>query len=225
MYFDQRVTRKMVCIISMIFFYLFNVNVYGNPEKSNTSKFILKSPAIQDGKLVEQYKCEKKIDGKEKSIPLSWENVPTGTKSLAIVMYHFPHKDDHTEVNSYLLLWGIDPSVSEIPHGYADKGDWYMGANKDGKVVSYTSPCSRGYGTHEYIITIFALSEKPVDLPKYSTVDVNYENFMRAIKNTEIIDQATLTFLATSNQAGERPAPPPRPGAKPENKGDRPQND
>lgn len=157
--------------------------------------FKLHSKAVADGKLLEAFKCEEKVNGVENSIPLSWSNVPEGTKSLAIVMYHYPKKDDKSEINSYLLLWGIDPSVSEIPYKMANNPNWYMGSNKDGNAVSYTSPCSRGPGKHTYTIALFALSEKPKSLPESNALDVDLNTFMKAISDDRIIDRTTLTFI------------------------------
>ena len=159
--------------------------------------FKLYSEAVVHGELLDEYKCEKKVNGVENSIPLSWSNVPEGTKSLAIVMYHYPKKDDKTEVNSYLLLWGIDPSVTGIPYKMANNPQWAMGANKDGTAISYTSPCSKGPGKHQYTIALFALKETPKSLPKKSSIEVDYTRFMKAISEVEVIDRTTLTFTAT----------------------------
>jgi phosphatidylethanolamine-binding protein (PEBP) family uncharacterized protein len=145
--------------------------------------------------LLDAYKCEEKINGVENSIPLSWKNVPYGTKSLAIVMYHYPKRDDKTEINSYLLLWNIDPEITEIPYKMAKKGNWSMGANKDGVAISYTSPCSHGKGKHEYTIALYALSETPASLPKENSLDVDYGTFMNAINTVSIIDRTTLKFI------------------------------
>jgi phosphatidylethanolamine-binding protein (PEBP) family uncharacterized protein len=161
------------------------------------SNFTLLSSAVENGELLKEFQCEEKIDGIQKSIPLNWENVPSGTKSLAIIMYHFPHAGDETFANSYLLLWGIDPSVTEIPYGEAISGEWFMGSDKDGDVISYTSPCSAGPGTHEYHIAIFALSGYPEDLPKESTIDVDYSTFMDSIDVDNIIGKAELSFNVT----------------------------
>jgi len=161
---------------------------YGNSE------FEITSLAVENGELLDAYKCEKKVNNKEKSIPLSWDNIPEGTKSLAIVMYHYPHPNDKTNRNSYLLLWGIDPTIKEIPYAKADKGTWYMGQNKDANAISYTSPCSKGPGTHEYIISIFALAEYPEQLPKESSVTVNFDLFMTAIEKVKILGRADLVF-------------------------------
>ena len=111
--------------------------------KTIHSDFKLSSIAIENGELLDAYKCEEKINDTENSIPLSWQNVPDDTKSLAVVMYHYPKKDNKTEINSYLLLWDIDPEITEIPYKMASKGNWYMGANKDGTSISYISMFSR----------------------------------------------------------------------------------
>ena len=69
-----------------------------------------------------------------------------------------------------------------------------MGSNKDGNAISYTSPCSRGPGKHEYTIALFALSETPKSLPKSNALDVDLSTFMKAISEENIIDKTTLTF-------------------------------
>ncbi|UMB61203.1 hypothetical protein MHL31_03125 [Lutibacter sp. A80] len=160
--------------------------------------FKISSIAIENGVLKDAYKCEEKVNDVENSIPLSWQNVPNGTKSLAIVMYHYPKKDDKTEINSYLLLWNIDPKITEIPYKMASKGSWFMGANKDGTAVSYTSPCSRGKGTHKYIIALYALSKTPDNLPKSNSLNVDYNVFMDAIATVDIIDRTTLEFISAN---------------------------
>lgn len=166
--------------------------------KTIHSNFKLTSAAVENGLLLEAYKCEEKIHDVENSIPLSWENVPNGTKSLAIVMYHYPKKENKSEINSYLLLWNIDPEVTEIPYKMASKGNWFMGANKDGTAISYTSPCSRGKGKHEYTIALYALAETPASLPKENSLDVDYNVFMNALNTVKIVDRTTLTFVDTN---------------------------
>jgi phosphatidylethanolamine-binding protein (PEBP) family uncharacterized protein len=163
--------------------------------KTINSDFKLNSKAVANGELLDAYKCEEKINDIENSIPLSWSNVPEGTGSLAIVMYHYPKRDDKTEVNSYLLLWGINPTVTNIPYKMANNPNWVMGSNKDGTAISYTSPCSRGPGNHKYTIALFALKETPKLLPKTNSRDINYDRFMEAISEDNIIDRTTLTFI------------------------------
>jgi hypothetical protein len=159
--------------------------------------FTLWSTAVSNGQLLPEYRCEPREKGVEASIPLAWSGIPEGTGSLVVVMHHYPFPGDTSRVGSYLLLWGIPPSVSGIPHGGAAGGDWFMGANKDGAVISYTSPCSRGSGTHEYTITVYALSETPPSLPTHSSLGVTYQVLTRAISTVDVLGTATLKFTDT----------------------------
>ena len=155
---------------------------------------MLTSSGVVNGELLDAFKCETKENGVEKSLPLSWSGVPSSTKSLAIIMHHYPNAPDVTIPNAYLILWAIDPSVIEIPYGAADDGPWYMGPNKDGNTVSYTSPCSQNAGTKEYTITVYALDQTPASLPASSSVDVTYSVLTEALSTVNIIDTAVLTF-------------------------------
>jgi len=163
-------------------------------EPGTELEFTLTSEAVANGELLDAFKCETKINNLENSIPLAWENVPEGTGSLAIIMYHFPNPADQTNANSYLLLWNIDPTVTSIAYGMADDGAWFMGANKDGNAISYSSPCSPSAGTHEYTISIYALSEVPASLPLNHSLEVDYSTLLTAIQSVNIIDTASLIF-------------------------------
>ncbi len=161
----------------------------------DTASFTLTSEAIVNGQLLDAYKCEDKgADGTENSIPLAWSNVPAEAASLAVIMHHYPFASDTTNVNSYLLLWGIDPGVTEIPYGTADDGPWYMGANKDGTAISYTSPCSPSSATHAYTITVYALDQLPSSLPAESSLAVDYATLKAAISSVTVVGEAVLDF-------------------------------
>lgn len=166
----------------------------GSDFEVDTVGFRVVSEAIVDGELLADFKCEEKSNDIESSIPLEWFEVPEGTGSLAVTMIHYPNTEDLTNPNSYILLWGIDPSVTEIPYGTADDGSWYMGQNKDGTAISYTSPCSPSAATHEYTITVYALSETPATLPTTSSIDVDYSTLIDAIGTVTTIETTKLTF-------------------------------
>mgnify|MGYP006865031683 CR=1 FL=1 len=83
-----------------------------DPGNLSTGDIVLSSEAISGRELLDSYKCEAKVDGVEASIPLTWSNIPTSAGSI---------------VNSYLLPWDIDPTVTSIAYGTADDGPWYMG--------------------------------------------------------------------------------------------------
>ncbi len=166
-------------------------------DDDDTTEFVLTSSAIDENDvLLDDYKCDfdALTNGKdEHSLPLAWSGVPSEATSLAIIMKAYPDSSDFSVVNAYLVLWGIDTSVSGIAHSMADEGSWYMGANKD-SVVSYSSPCSPSSGSHEYTITIYALSEVPASLPSEDSVDVTYDVLLTAIDTVDVIGQASLTF-------------------------------
>ena len=121
--------------------------------------------------------------------------------AIAIAMRHFPNPDDTDPAgaNHYLLLWSIDPSVTEIAHGAADDGDWFMGPNKDGVGISYTSPCSQNPGSFEYTITIYALDQTPASLSQGNSLDVSYALFLAALEEVSIVGRASLTFVDASD--------------------------
>ena len=170
-------------------------------EVADTPGFELTSPAVVDGALLDEFKCERRgNDGSEDSIPLAWSGVPVGTGALAISMHHYPNPNDTdpARANQYLVLWGIDPSVTEIAHGGADDGDWFMGPNKDGVGISYTSPCSQNPGSFEYTIRIYALSETPASLPQGDSLEVSYAAFLAALEQVTIVGRASLTFVDAS---------------------------
>ena len=160
----------------------------------SASGFKLTSTAVVNGVLLDAFKCEKKLNGIENSIPLAWENAPAKATSFAITMIHYPNSSDSTKYSSYLLLWGIDKTVNKILYAEANKGPWFMGVNKDGNNISYTSPCSAGAGTQQYILTIYALSETPATLPTKSTTAVSYEVLTKAISTVTVLDKTKLIF-------------------------------
>lgn len=168
-----------------------------NTDNTNntTIDFTLTSDAVVNGEILDDYKCEiPDSNGVQNSIPLSWSNAPDNAGSLAIIMEHYPNPNDSTNANCYLILWNIDPSVTEIPYGTANDGPWYIGSNKDGDAISYTSPCSPTSATHEYTITLYALDQVPSSLPDSSSLTVDRTVFLNAISSVTIVDKAVLTF-------------------------------
>jgi phosphatidylethanolamine-binding protein (PEBP) family uncharacterized protein len=174
-----------------------DTSVTGFSVSSENSNFTLSSVAVDtDGEMLDAYKCEKKTNGIENSIPIAWSNVPEGTGSLAISIHGFPNP---TDTNSYLTLWNIDPSITEIPYGEANSGSWFMGPNKDGASISYSSPCNPSGGSTTYYMTIYALSETPSSLPDSDSLEVNYTTLIESLTEVTIIDQVVMEYVSTSN--------------------------
>lgn len=156
--------------------------------------FTLTSPALEDGgRLPADLKCTR--DGGEGlSPPLEWTGLPDGTKSLALIMHHYPRGtvEGRDAPSQYWLLWNIPTDTQAIPNGNpASIGD--EGSDKDGNFTGYTPPCSPGAAVHEYTITLYALDAAPNTLPDHDSVAVDWAAMMTAIEGT-VIDQSSLTF-------------------------------
>jgi phosphatidylethanolamine-binding protein (PEBP) family uncharacterized protein len=141
------------------------------------------------------YQCEEKVNGVEKSIPISWANVPEGTGALAISIHAFTNTAV-VETNSYLTLWNIDPSITEIAYGQANNGKWYMGPNKDGVGISYSSPCNPSGNSSTYYMTLYALSETPSSLPTENSLTVDYTVLKEAIESVTLIDSIEMEYIS-----------------------------
>lgn len=174
-----------------------NSDSVGFSVTSDKSNFTLSSSAIDsEGTILDDYKCEQKVNGVEKSIPIAWSNIPDGTGSIAISIHAFPKAN---EINSYLTLWNIDPNVTEISYGGANDGVWYMGPNKDGASISYSSPCSPSSGSSTYYLTIYALSETPSSLPENDSLTVNYSTLLESLSEVTIVDEIILEYVSVTD--------------------------
>ena len=173
-----------------------SVTTGGYSVTSALSNFTLSSIAIdEDGALLSDYQCEEKVNGVEKSIPISWANVPEGTGALAISIHAFTNTAV-VETNSYLTLWNIDPSITEIAYGQANNGAWYMGPNKDGVGISYSSPCNPSGNSSTYYMTIYALSETQSSLPSENSLTADYTVLKEAIESVTLIDSIEMEYIS-----------------------------
>jgi len=150
------------------------------PEETISPSFnlSLKSPAFEDqGFIPSKYTC----DGEDINPPLLIEGVPQEAKSLVLVM-----QDPDAPGGTFLhwLLWNIPPETKEISEGKIPSGA-IEGKNDFGK-IGYGGPCPPS-GSHHYIFTLYALSQK-LDFPQ----DLSWNDFKTLI-NPHILAQAKLT--------------------------------
>ena len=115
---------------------------------------------------------------------LSWSDAPSGTKSFAVTMHHYPPTGDK---HVYWVVYNIPSTITNIPIGLS--GSYSFGINTvNGKNI-YAPPCSQGPGIKYYFLTLYALSEAPIiDKPAGQiTMDVLRE----AIKS-KMLDTAVM---------------------------------
>jgi Raf kinase inhibitor-like YbhB/YbcL family protein len=112
--------------------------------------FRLISSAFADTTLIpSDYTC----DGKNVHPPLTIENVPQGTKSLALVV------DDPDHIGGSRLhwdVWNISPEVTEIPAGVVPSGA--LAGMTDFGVTDYRGPCQADTQVDHYIFHLYALN-------------------------------------------------------------------
>jgi Raf kinase inhibitor-like YbhB/YbcL family protein len=124
------------------------------------------SGAFENGKIPAKYTC----DGAGKSPPLTWSNLPAGTKSVAIVV------DDPDAPNGTFVHWlvfDLPAGTTSIAEGALPAGAG-QGKNSKGQ-TSWTPPCPPN-GTHHYHFKVYAL-DRSLSLSEPTETDVD-----RAIK-------------------------------------------
>jgi Raf kinase inhibitor-like YbhB/YbcL family protein len=108
----------------------------------------ISSPAFENGgEIPKRYTC----DGTNVNPSLKIENVPSNTKSLALV---FDDIDAPRGTYVHWILWNIDPNVMEIKEDSVPE-EAVQGMN-DFKKRNYGGPCPPRRA-HKYIFKIYAL--------------------------------------------------------------------
>jgi Raf kinase inhibitor-like YbhB/YbcL family protein len=118
------------------------------------AKMKITSSAFQGGgNIPSKFTC----DGGDSNPPLQIAEVPSGAKSLALVV---DDPDAPSGLFTHWMVWNIPPQTGTIGEGSAPKG--VQGTNDFGK-SGYGGPCPPS-GTHRYNFKIFAL-DRELDLP------------------------------------------------------------
>lgn len=116
----------------------------------------IKSTAFADGGMIpKKYTC----DGSDISPPLSWDSVPGGTKSLALIS-----DDPDAPAGTWVhwVIFNLPADIKEltenIPPQQTLSNGAKQGKNDFGK-IGYGGPCPPG-GTHRYYFKLYALDKE-----------------------------------------------------------------
>ncbi len=120
-------------------------------QKFNVQDLTIKSEAFDNhGAIPDKHTS----NGEDVSPAISWEGVPEGTKSFAVVV----HDPDAPLVDGFThwVAYGIPGDATGIPEGGTDH---ISGVNNTGN-AGYNGPAPPpGHGTHHYYFWVYALSE------------------------------------------------------------------
>lgn len=156
--------------------------------------FTLTSPIIENGGMLpESLKCTRD-GGDGLTPPLAWNTTPDGTKSLALIMHHYPRGtvEGADAPSQYWLVWNIPPETRALSRGNPlSIGD--EGSDKDGSGTGYTPPCSPPGNLHEYTITIYALSAQLDTLPLQDNPNIDWSAMTEAMDG-KIIASSNISF-------------------------------
>lgn len=138
----------------------------------------ISSPAFMEkGHIPEKYTC----DGKNISPPLSIENVPSNSKSLALIV-----DDPDAPVGTWVhwVVWNVPPDTKEIKENFVPpKAE--QGLNDFGR-RNYGGPCPPS-GTHRYFFKIYALDAVLGLGPNSTKADLEKSMRGRIIGQAQII--------------------------------------
>lgn len=116
------------------------------------------SPSFaHDGAIPARHTC----DGQNVSPALSWDNVPAGTKSLALIVDDpdAPDPADPRGTWVHWVLYNMPPDMRGLPEGVAATAlpqGTLQGIN-DWQRAGYRGPCPP-VGNHRYFFKLFALN-------------------------------------------------------------------
>ncbi len=130
-------------------------------EVNNMEKISISSEAFNDGGTIpDEYTCE----GEDISPPLSWQGLPDGTKSIALIM---DDPDASGRAFVHWVIYNISGSTQKLAKGIPKKeklADGSLQGMTDFGKAGYGGPCPPPGKPHRYIFKIYAI-DKILDLP------------------------------------------------------------
>ena len=122
-------------------------------KRGKMAPITLESAAFGNGAAIPSaYTC----DGADRSPPLTWRGVPSGTRSLALIC---DDPDAPAGIWVHWVVYGMPAALNGLPEGVpmADtvEGGGRQGTNDFGN-IGYNGPCPPG-GTHRYSFRLYAL--------------------------------------------------------------------
>ena len=148
---------------------------------------VLKSSAFDDGAAIPgRYTCS----GEDVSVPLAWEGVPGGTRSLALIVDDpdAPDPDAPKMVWVHWVLYNIPTDIDGLPENITTE-TLPPGASEginDWQRVGYGGPCPP-IGRHRYFHKLYALDTVLEGLDQPTKADLEGAMQGHIIAQTELM--------------------------------------
>ncbi len=134
--------------VFLVSLFLFSISPARGEGPAKPGPFTLSSPAFQKQKSIpKKFTC----DGADVNPPLRVENVPAGTKSMALIL---DDRDAPRGTYVHWILWNIPPGTHDIEENSIPAGA-VQGLN-DFQKNSYGGPCPPTR-PHRYVFRVYAL--------------------------------------------------------------------
>ncbi|OGU60375.1 MAG: phosphatidylethanolamine-binding protein [Ignavibacteria bacterium RBG_13_36_8] len=114
---------------------------------------VIQSIAFEEGEMIpKKYTC----DDKNVSPPLSWTDIPSDTKSFALI-----YDDPDAPVGTWVhwVIYDIPANINSLPENVPTQKIFEDGTKQginDFRKIGYGGPCPPG-GTHRYFFKLYAL--------------------------------------------------------------------
>ncbi len=151
----KKAAVAVIIILLAVVAYILFVRRADNPMVIKSSVF------GNNGQIPPVFTCS----GKNINPELIFENIPEGTKSLALIMDDPDASGGITFI--HWLIWNIPSSTDSIPENSVPAGA-VQGKN-DAGIFGYTGPCPPPGKPHHYRFKLFALDET-LNIPNGSSL-------------------------------------------------------
>ncbi|HEX2530098.1 MAG TPA: YbhB/YbcL family Raf kinase inhibitor-like protein [Burkholderiaceae bacterium] len=141
---------------------------------------------VSGGSVPSRYTC----DGDNVSPPLAWNVIPSGTKSLALIVDDPDAPDPAAPQRTWVhwVLYNLPPSAGGLPQHVAPR-DLPSGAREgtnDWRRTGYGGPCPP-IGRHRYFFKLYALDAILPDLEKPDKAQLEKAMQGHVIGKTELV--------------------------------------
>jgi hypothetical protein len=183
--------RENFCFPGMPIFTLLFIFAIANPasaqiqsEKKATTMKISSTAFGPNGLIPTKYTCE----GEDVSPPLTFADIPAGTKSLALIVDDPDAPDPaHPKITwVHWVLYNIPTGVSDLAEGALHFPEGIRFGMTNNKKTAYGGPCPP-IGTHRYFFKLFALDTTLPDLKNPTAAQLSETMKNHIIARAELI--------------------------------------